>query len=637
MKTTRITHLFAALSLSLAGAAFAHNEGFRMTFTAELTGDQVVPKVTTEAKGVVGFTFNGHGDSVSFHGGATRLSGPITNLTLYSGEPGAKGTKFHDISKALKGNLFSGNLPTSVAEIGKFMRGTYYLVVATAANPDGEIRGHVTMARNRQYIAELNGDNAVPKATTTGSGFGAFYLSPDDSILTVRAVFGGLKDSVTSVHFGYGKADAADAVNLDLTSHNKDGIVAASIKLPAEAHAVLAKGSKKSHVEWAENIEKGEVYFTVRTKAHTTGEIRGQVAKTQERIFIAEMNGAKNVPVSNSTATGLTLFRLSDDDSTLTAYAAYSGLDSIASVHLHRGSRTANADTLPTEPQADWKSSLSGSYLKVAHKVSSFSNPGNVLKDLYRASLYTNVHTKAYPTGAIRSQILVPFRIGAAFFLEGAQETPAVTTKAFGAGVVTMDPDSGNVQYSLVADSLGSAFTLAHFHKQVEGTAGGVVLDIGPAFKVKPDTMTGLIATGLWVATQPSQPFTKALAKAFAAESLYVNIHSKSNGAGEIRGQIKDRIPDTRTVRIRALGAQAAGSRLHFGAGANSLRLEASPGSVLRLSILDLRGRSAHEARLTVGASGFSRDVDLGLLKSGLYVASWSEGSRRKSVRFLRH
>src|SRR5262245_61631076 len=73
----------------------------------------------------------------------------------------------------------------------------------------------------------------------------------------------------------------------------------------------------------------------------------------------------------------------------------------------------------------------------------------------------------------------------------GAQETPANSSTAFGAGVFVWDPVSvtgtyyGRIEgltFVSTATSTTPAITAIHFHSQVRGTAGAVVFgQIGPA------------------------------------------------------------------------------------------------------------------------------------------------------------
>jgi hypothetical protein len=191
-----------------------------------------------------------------------------------------------------------------------------------------------------------------------------------------------------------------------------------------------------------------------------------------------------------------------------------------------------------------------------------------------------------------------------------------------------------------VADSLGSPFLSAHIHKQVAGTPGGIVLDIGSSFHFDSDSVSGLTASGMWLATQANQPLTRALAKALIAESLYVNVHSKTNSGGEIRGQIKDRVPDNRQAIVgiaRMARGTASAAKASFGAGGLTFRLRGEPARSLRFSIRDPRGKLEYQAVLRIESGGYSRPVDLGALAPGLHVAAWNGSGARGSARFLRH
>lgn len=634
----------ALAALFLAATAFGHNEGFRMFFTAQLEGSQVVPAVTGEGRGMLGMSINGHADSISLYGAVIGLSGPITGLSIHSGAPGANGALFREIGKAVDGNSISGNLPITVGDLSGLTLGGYYLVVSTAAHPDGELRGQIGLSRNRQFLARLKGDGEADPVSTPASGLGAFWLSPEDSALTVKVSFGDLKDSITAAYLGYGQDGDAGAEALDLMPYLTGGAEGGSIigRIPLHSsHAELAKGSataRAAHNELAEALADGNVFINIKTKAHADGEIRGGLKETDDRIFVSELDGSKQPPAVATPAKVLGLFVLSEDDSTLSADAAFLGMDSIAAVHIHRGSKTTNADTLPGEPQANLTSATSGYHTAQSVKVSSLGNPAAFLKALFRGNIYVNVHSKANPDGEIRGQLLLPFRIGTALPLEGAQETPAVATKASGLAIVTLDPDGSNVAYAILADSLESPFAGAAIHKQVAGQAGDAVLDLTASFGFNDDSVTGLHADGTWYSGQAVQPLTADLAKAFMAESLYVNIATTANASGELRGQIKDRVPATREVGI-IWTARGTGSALQprFVAEGNAVRLRALPGTEMKLEVMDLQGRLELSADLSIGGDGFSRKVDLSGLGRGLHFTIASDGkASRITARFLR-
>ncbi len=111
--------------------------------------------------------------------------------------------------------------------------------------------------------------------------------------------------------------------------------------------------------------------------------------------------------------------------------------------------------------------------------------------------------------------------------LTGAQGVPPVDTAGSGTAELTYDPATRVVTWTIAYSGLSSAATMAHFH--------------GPAAEGKNAPPT------IWLSTQGSPPanpivgsatLTPDQAKQFAAGEWYVNVHSQSHPAGEIRGQV---------------------------------------------------------------------------------------------------
>lgn len=107
--------------------------------------------------------------------------------------------------------------------------------------------------------------------------------------------------------------------------------------------------------------------------------------------------------------------------------------------------------------------------------------------------------------------------------LNGAQETPAVTTAATGSAVFTIDMSSGAIQGTVTTAGIDGV--AAHIHEGPVGTPSPVIVPLtqGPpgTWTVPPDTM--LTATQL---------------ASLKSGNLYVNVHTAANPGGEIRGQI---------------------------------------------------------------------------------------------------
>jgi hypothetical protein len=107
--------------------------------------------------------------------------------------------------------------------------------------------------------------------------------------------------------------------------------------------------------------------------------------------------------------------------------------------------------------------------------------------------------------------------------LTGANEVPAVATKASGTGTFVVGADR-SVSGSVTTNGING--TAAHIHT---GAAG----------------MNGPIAVGMnrngdngWVIPAGAK-FTEAQYEAYRTGGTYVNVHSAANKGGEIRGQLR--------------------------------------------------------------------------------------------------
>ncbi|HVC50948.1 MAG TPA: CHRD domain-containing protein [Stellaceae bacterium] len=111
--------------------------------------------------------------------------------------------------------------------------------------------------------------------------------------------------------------------------------------------------------------------------------------------------------------------------------------------------------------------------------------------------------------------------------LNGAQEVPTTETGGTGSADITYDPTTRKISWSITYSGLSSPVTMAHIH--------------GPAAPGK----TGPVI--VWLSVQgvpPASPITGETtltpeqATELAAGQLYVNVHTRSHPAGEIRGQV---------------------------------------------------------------------------------------------------
>ena len=111
-------------------------------------------------------------------------------------------------------------------------------------------------------------------------------------------------------------------------------------------------------------------------------------------------------------------------------------------------------------------------------------------------------------------------------YLNGAQEVPAVATTATGYARIVVNESAGTLTYTVVFNGLSSTQTASHIHAPAAiGASVGVAINFG-AVGGTSGTISG---TTTITPTQLAQ---------LRAHLGYVNVHSTSFPAGEIRGQL---------------------------------------------------------------------------------------------------
>jgi hypothetical protein len=125
--------------------------------------------------------------------------------------------------------------------------------------------------------------------------------------------------------------------------------------------------------------------------------------------------------------------------------------------------------------------------------------------------------------------------------LTGAEEVPPVVTTASGTAQAVLSEDRQTLTVTLTGQGFSSPVISAHIHVGFPGENGPVIFtlfnrDNDGAF-VSPD-VTVLTAANLEPApAQGITTFEEAL-QAIEIGRAYVNIHTETNQAGEIRGQL---------------------------------------------------------------------------------------------------
>ena len=110
--------------------------------------------------------------------------------------------------------------------------------------------------------------------------------------------------------------------------------------------------------------------------------------------------------------------------------------------------------------------------------------------------------------------------------LKGSSEVPPNTSVGTGMLTATLDTTTNEFKYHVTFEGLTGAATAAHFHGPAAPGANGA-----PQLPVK---MSPVVSPIDGTAT-----LTPAQAKELLAGKWYINIHTKANPGGEIRGQLE--------------------------------------------------------------------------------------------------
>lgn len=238
-----------------------------------------------------------------------------------------------------------------------------------------------------------------------------------------------------------------------------------------------------------------------------------------QQFFTIALDGSQQSPNAVNTAgTGTGWAVLSADKKTLTYSVTFNKLTGVPSAaHFHYGK--AGSSGAVAQGVTVSGNGISGTW--------DLTKAGD-LDSLMSGKLYLNIHTAQFPAGEIRGQVNVARGVGYAIGLSGSNQNPAVSTQARGTGYAVLWNDSTLV-YRVTIAGLSSNLTALHFHYGAAAQNGGTTNLDGLVLPFPTDSTT----------TSGSSKLSAKLVDSLRLERLYVNIHTASNAAGEIRGQAR--------------------------------------------------------------------------------------------------
>jgi hypothetical protein len=149
-----------------------------------------------------------------------------------------------------------------------------------------------------------------------------------------------------------------------------------------------------------------------------------------------------------------------------------------------------------------------------------------VLDAIQNDRAYVNVHTPTNPAGEIRDQVAITASVKTT--LRASQERPkpkgnVAPAKGTFSATITRTGTTGVVVWRLAFGKLTGKAVAAHIHSGVRGKAGPVIVPLCAPCKSGARGRATVSASVL---------------ATLEAGRAYVNVHTKKNAAGEIRGQL---------------------------------------------------------------------------------------------------
>ena len=228
------------------------------------------------------------------------------------------------------------------------------------------------------------------------------------------------------------------------------------------------------------------------------------------------MTGNVESPAGDPVATGTATVRLRAGQGQVCYRVSADNLGGAAvAMHIHKGAAaTSGPVVIPlATPNADGKAAGCAGVSRAL--------VGQILAS--PAGYYLNVHTAAFPGGAVRGQLTGTSAADAgttiSLDLKGTSEPAA-------SGSAVLRILSGQVCYRLVARNVTLPTTAAHIHKGAASVNGPVVV---------PFNAPGADGTSSGCATADPSLISDILAN---RAGYYVNVHTKEHPAGAIRSQL---------------------------------------------------------------------------------------------------
>ena len=566
-----------------------------------MTGDQEVPAVATDARGLATVFFDADKSKAEVNITASGLSGPITGVHIHEADPGTSGPVLFPLTN--EGNRIQTVIENiTPLELISLMNAGTYANIHTAENPSGEIRGQLYLEQDFTFLASMSGSEEVPEVTTDGLGLAAIHWTRGTLTVSINAQFTGLSSSIIGVHIHEAPSGENGPVVVDLGPYLSGNTLNGTFDID---FGVLTA------------IREGNAYINVHTENHPAGEIRGQLTELPGVTFDGWMSGNQEVPFTTTNGSGLAVVTIFPGITDIALWMLADGLTGpIGAAHLHNAPLQTNGGVVH-----DLSDDIVGNSILHLGVVEE-----SIVSAMLTGGIYINAHTAAYPGGEIRGQLFRRARDGYGFDLCSEQEVGTVNAPgSSGSALASIDRNYSNLNIYAVVDGLTGDVTASHIHEAPVGVNGGVIYDLTPYFS---DNL--MVLVGGEVDT--------AVINAIRSGNTYVNVHTALHGGGEIRGQIVKEFLCSIEVGVDQLEDIVSEIQLSPVPVNDVLNVTMDVQTDTRLSfqIADVTGKiiSRNDYDLVQGENTISVATDA--LTDGFYLLVITDGKRVSAAKFIK-
>jgi CHRD domain len=297
-----------------------------------------------------------------------------TAAHIHTGAAGENGAVLIELEAAGDGSF---DVPAGTTldsdQLASLDAGGLYLNAHSDAFPDGEMRGQIGA---EVLASHLSGSQESTPVDSAATGVGRVALDPKTGALTGGFVVQDIVVTDAHIHQGAFGIDGPVIVELE-GQGNGLWTVPANTVVDADFQAAL---------------KAGELYFNAHSAEHPTGEIRGQIGRSQR---FAAMSGANEVPANNSVGSGRAAITFDPVKRALAGNVTLQGFE-VTAAHLHAAAVGSNGPVV-----VELVRTAPGVWSVPADTVLEADQVRLLLSD----GMYANGHSAAYPDGEVRGQL----------------------------------------------------------------------------------------------------------------------------------------------------------------------------------------------------------------------------------------